>query len=138
MWSVGALLILLLAQNGAPPEYGRVCVASRADDPFRGQVIPPTGEVSSGGLRVRVDKRPSVAWPQRRSLEIGELNLGDRHLLAVLDAHGKPVESLWFRFSEFKSVHLCMAYDGYQGIGLQDDDRRTPWCKCKEQDREAR
>ena len=138
MWSVGALLILFFGQAGpAAPQYGTVCVASRADDPFRGQVIPPTGEVSSGGLRVRVDKRPSVDWPQRRSLEIGELDLNERHLLAVLDARGKPVESMWFRFSEFKNPNLCMAYDGYQGIDLKEDNRHTPWCKCKEQDREA-
>lgn len=143
MWSVGALLVFFLAQNRTPPQdsaaasYGTVCVASRADDPFRGQVIPPTGEVSSGGLRVRVDKRPSLAWPQRKSLEIGELDVSDRHLLAVLDAHGKPLESMWFRFSDYRSIHLCMAYDGYQGIGLQEDGRRTPWCKCKEQNRDS-
>ena len=137
MWSVGALLILFLARTGTAPEYGTVCIASRADDPFRGQIIPPRGEVSSGGLRVRIDREPPAEWPQRRSLEIGALDLKDRHLLAVLDVHGKPVESMWFRFSDFKTVHLCMAYDGYQGIGLQDDGRRTPWCRCKEQDREA-
>ncbi|HKW63274.1 MAG TPA: hypothetical protein VJN89_12065 [Candidatus Acidoferrum sp.] len=30
-----------------------------------------------------------------------------------------------------KSTDLCMTYDGYQGIGLQEATRRTPWCKCR-------
>lgn len=129
-------LVFLFSQAGAQeaakePASGTVCVASRAADPFRGQVIPPTGEVSSGGLRVRVNKRPSVPWPQRESLKIDKLDLSERHLLAVLDASGKPVESLWFRFSEYKSANLCMAYDGYQGVGLQETTRHTPWCKCR-------
>jgi hypothetical protein len=110
---------------------GSVCVAARAATPFRGQVIPPTGEVSSGGLRVKIDKRPVVPWPQRKSLKIEGLNLNERHLLAVIDSDGKSAESVWFRFSEYKSTDLCMAYDGYQGIGLQEATRRTPWCKCK-------
>src|SRR5277367_6494056 len=116
---IGLSVVLLFAGNGGPePETGRVCVASRAATPFRGQVIPPTGEVSSGGLQVKIDKRPAVAWPQRESLKIEGLDLKERHLLAVVDARGKAVESLWFRFADYSSVHLCMSYDGYQGIGL--------------------
>jgi len=65
--------------------------------------------------------------------EIQDLDLSERHLLAVLDAHGKPVESLWFRFSDYKSSQLCMSYDEYQGVQLGEDTRHTPWCKCKEQ-----
>jgi hypothetical protein len=135
IWIVVTILSLFSlggAQESAEsPQSGTVCVASRADDPFRGQVIPPAGEVSSGGLRVRVDKRSSAPWPQRQSLKIDGLDLREKHLLAVLDAHSKPVESLWFRFSDFKSANLCMSYDGYQGVGLQESTRHTPWCKCK-------
>jgi hypothetical protein len=78
-----------------------------------------------------IDKRAAVPWPQRQSLKIEALDLSERHLLAVIDSRGKSVESLWFRFWEYKSTDLCMAYDGYQGIGLQEATRRTPWCKCK-------
>jgi hypothetical protein len=132
IWSIGLTVILLLSQAtpAAPGGYGTVCVASRAVTPFRGQVIPPTGEVSSGGLRLKVDKRPSVPWPQRESIKIEGLDLNERHLLAVLDAHGKPIESFWFKFSEYGSADLCMSYDGYQGVGL-DKAKRCPWCKCK-------
>jgi hypothetical protein len=129
---IGLILALLLAQVAmAESGEGTVYVASRADDPFRGQVIPPTGEVDSNGLQVKVDKRPAVPWPQRKSLKIEGLDITERHLLAVVGAGGKPVESLWFRFSTYKSTNLCMSYDGYQGVDLKEDTRHTPWCKCK-------
>jgi hypothetical protein len=99
--------------------------------PFRGQVIPPTGEVRSGGLRVKVDKRPPVPWPQRESLKIEGLDLKERHLLAVVDAHGKTVGSLWFRFTDYNRIHLCISYDGYGGIGLVQDGKHCPRCRCK-------
>lgn len=123
---IGLTLVFLFSAGGeAEPESGTVCVASRAATPFRGQVVPPTGEVSSFGLQVKIDKRPAVPWPQRDSLKVEGLDIKERHLLAVVDSHGKPVESLWFRFMNYKSVHLCMSYDGYQGIGL-DDTRIAP------------
>jgi hypothetical protein len=129
--AIGLMFLLTLAASGAAdPETGTVCVAARALDPFRGQVIPPTGEVDSHGLQVKVDKRPSTPWPQRESLKIVGLDLKERHLLVVVDAHGKPIESLWFRFADYKSAHLCMSYDGYGGIGLDDDGKHRPWCKC--------
>ena len=129
---IGLIFFLIsAAPGGAEPETGSICVAARALDPFRGQVIPATGEVSSGGLQVKVDKRPAVPWPERESLKIEGLDLKERHLLAVVNAHGKSVESLWFRFADYKSRHLCMFYDGYQGIGLDEDGKRRPWCRCK-------
>jgi len=129
--SIGLIVVLLLSQPAtAEPESGTVCVASRAATPFRGQVIPPTGEVNSGGIQLRIDKRPAVPWPQRESLKIEGLDLNERHLLAVLDSKGKPMESFWFKFSHYKSIELFMSYDGYQGVGLQEA-KRSPWCKCK-------
>jgi hypothetical protein len=130
-WPIGFAIALLVASCAAQSGTGSVCVAARADDPFRGQVIPPTGEVDSHGLSVRVDKRSAVPWPQRKSLKFEDLDLSERHLLAVLDAHGKPVESFWFKFSNYKSADLCMSYDEYQGVDLKESSRHTPWCKCK-------
>src|SRR5258708_40352988 len=124
------LNFLFPADGGAEPKTGTVCVASRAATPFRGQVIPPTGEVNSGGLQVKIDKRPAVPWPQRESLKIEGLDLKERHLLAVVDAGGRSLQSVWFRFTNYNSIRLCMSYDGYQGIGL-DDDKNCPWCNCK-------
>jgi len=130
--AIGLMFLLTFAPFGVTEQVtGTVCVAARALDPFRGQVIPETGEVSSGGLQVKIDKRTAVPWPQRESLQIEGLDLKERHLLVVINAHGKPVESLWFRFADYKSRHLCMSYDGYGGIGLNEDSKRLPWCRCK-------
>lgn len=125
---VSTLFVLFSHAAVAEEPSGSVCVASRTDDPW--WKTPPPQATSSGGLRLRVDKRTAVPWPQKESLKIEGLDLHDRHLLGVLDANGKPIESLWFRFSTYKSTDLCMTYDGYQGVGLQDKTRRTPWCKC--------
>jgi hypothetical protein len=54
-----------------------------------------------------------------------------RHLLGVLQSNGKSIESFWFKFADYESADLCMSYDGYQGVGLQEATRHTPWCKCK-------
>ena len=94
-----AVILVFTASGSAEPETGTICVAANADDPFRGQLIPSTGEVSSNGLQVKVDKRPAIVWPQRESLKIDGLDLKERHLLAVVDRHGKPIESVWFRFT---------------------------------------
>jgi hypothetical protein len=55
VWRPGLALLLLCYAGFAQSGSGTVCVASRADDPFRGQVIPPTGEVNSNGLPVGID-----------------------------------------------------------------------------------
>ena len=125
------LVLLVSGLTCAQQGSGSVCIASRADDPFWKEPIPRNGEIDSHGLRVKIDKRPAIAWPQKKSLEIDTLEAGGRHLLVILDSGGKAIESVWFRFSEYKSTDLCMSYDGYQGMQLHGDTRRTPWCKCK-------
>lgn len=110
---------------------GSVCVAARVDDPFwKEPPMLPNGQINSHGLRVKVDKRPAVAWPDRKSLKIDGLLTSESHVVAVLGPNGKPIESVRFKFPEHKSTTLCLNYDGYQGIGLQEATRRTPWCKC--------
>jgi hypothetical protein len=126
-----SLVLLIPHFTWAQQSTGSVCVASRADDPFWKEPIPSSGEINSHGLRVKIDRRPAMAWPQKKSLKIDALEADERHLLVVLDSGGKAIESVWFRFSEYKSTDLCMSYDGYQGVQLHEDTRRTPWCKCK-------
>ena len=130
--SIAMGLMLLLPISGQGQEdAGTICVAPRALTPFRGQVVPATGKVSSGGMQVKIDKRAAVPWPQRESLKIEGLDLKERHLLMVVTADGKPVESLWFRFTSYHSSRLCTFYDGYGGIDLRDDGKKCPWCRCK-------
>jgi hypothetical protein len=126
-------LVLLGSISGAAQRVtGSVCVVARIDDPFwKEPATLPNGEVNSHGLKIRVDTRPAEKWPQRKSLKIEGLDTSEQHLLVVLDSSGKPIESAHFKFSEYKSSDLCMTYDGYQGIGLQEVSRRTSWCKCR-------
>jgi hypothetical protein len=128
------LLTLILSIShlvAAQQITGSVCVPARADDPFwKEPATLPDGQINSHGLRVKIDKRPATAWPNRKSLKIDELDTNERHILVVLSSDGKPIESVRFRFSDYKSTELCMTYDGYQGLGLQETTRRTPWCKC--------
>jgi len=126
------LVLLFLISGAAQQGTGSVCVAARIDDPFwKEPATLPNGQINSHGLKVRVDTRPVEEWPQRKSLKIDGLDTSERHLLVVVDPSGKPIESVRFKFSDYKSTELCMAYDGYQGIGLQEATRRTPWCKCR-------
>jgi hypothetical protein len=80
-------------------------------------------------LKLRIDKRPAVLWPHKEDLKLENLDLSERHLV-VLTSDRKPIESFWFRFSEFNSAELCMKFDGYQGVQLADA-RSSRWCKCK-------
>jgi hypothetical protein len=106
-------------------------VPARVDDPFwKEPATLPDGQINSHGLKVRIDKRPAVTWPDRKGLKIEGLQSDERHTLVVLSSDGKPIESVKFKFSEYKSVELCMTYDGYQGIGLKEVTRKTPWCNC--------
>jgi hypothetical protein len=128
------LLALVLTASSialAQQSTGSVCVAARADDPFwKEPRTLPNGQLNTHDLRFRVDKQPSMPWPDRKSLKIEDLDMTVPHVLAVLESNGKPIESVRFKFSEYKSTNLCMFYDGYQGIGLDDATRHTPWCKC--------
>ena len=130
MFLAGLALASPLVSFGTAQEAkGSVCVASRADDPWWN--VPSPEATDTRGFKVRIDKRPAVAWPAKQGLNLDDLELEGRHLLVVIDGNGKPVESVRFRFSDYRSDHLCMTYDGYQGMQLQEATRHTPWCKCR-------
>ena len=129
MSPVATLLVCLFpACLAAQAAKGSVCVASRADDPWW-KVAPPEA-LDTRGFRVRIDKRPAAPWPGSKGLPLDDLDLDQRHLIVALDRSGKAVESVWFRFSNYKTTNLCMNYDGYQGMQLREQTRHTPWCKC--------
>jgi hypothetical protein len=129
--SFAAVLMLSMSMYAGSQQPGTVCIASRVDDPFwKEEPRLSNGKVNTHGLRFRIDKQPSAEWPVSKGLEISGLDTSERHLFVVLDDTGRPIESLRFSFSTYESKRLCLTYDGYQGIGLLDLTRRTPWCKC--------
>jgi len=78
---------------------------------------------------LKIDKQQAISWPHKESLKIEGLEFKKRHLV-VLTSDGKRIESFWFKFADFKSADLCVAYDGYQGVQLREA-KSSPWCKCK-------
>src|SRR5205814_4437771 len=121
-------LVLLVSISGAARRGpGSVCVAARIDDPFwKEPATLPNGEINSHGLKIRVDRRPVEEWPQRKSFKIDGLDISERHLLVVLDSSAKPIESVRLKLAVYQSTDLCMTYDGYEAIDLQEATRRTP------------
>src|SRR5258708_27475991 len=119
--------LLVTPLCSAQQQRGTVCIAPNcAERPSR---ISPGGDYNPATLSVRIDKGQWVLWPHKESVKISDLALGERHLVAVV-SDGKRIQSFWFRFSSYKSGELCVSFDGYQGVQLQET-RYSPWCKCK-------
>jgi hypothetical protein len=118
-----AICPLLLSE----PRFGTVCVAPNSAK--RPTTISPGGEYNPKTLSLKIDRGRLLLWPHSESVLIGNLDLDQRHLV-TLTSDGKIVQSFWFRFSEYKSNDLCVAFDGYQGVQLQER-QRSSWCKCK-------
>ena len=108
-------------------EFGTICVLPNSPEPPTR--ISPGGAYNPATLTLRIDKREPILWPHKKPIRIENLNLGGRHLV-VLTSDGKRIQSLWFRFSDYKDVKLCVSFDGYQGVQLggKPDAR---WCNCK-------
>jgi hypothetical protein len=106
---------------------GTVCVAPNpAEPPAR---ISPGGEYDPKTLSVKIDSGRLLLWPHAEGVLIANLDLDRRHLV-TLTSRGKIIQSFWFRFSEYRSNDLCVSFDGYQGVQLQDR-KQARWCKCK-------
>lgn len=93
----------------------------------RPERISDGGEYNPATLTVNVDKREPILWPHKQALAIENVDVKERHLL-VLTSDGKRIQSLYFRFSEYKDTTLCLSFDGYQGVQLADKYSGL-WCK---------
>jgi hypothetical protein len=115
------------AANSAPSSQpsGTVCVLPNSSE--RPTRISPGGDFNPATLTVRIDKRPPVPWPHKQAIRIENLPVNERHLV-VLASDGKRIQSFWFRFSRFEDSRLCLSFDGYQGVDLED--KSALWCKC--------
>jgi hypothetical protein len=121
-----SVLAMCPALSGQP-QRGTVCVAPNSSKPP--ERFSPGGDYNPATLSLKIDNGRLILWPHKESVIIGDLDLQQRHLV-VLTSDGKRIQSFWFRFSEYKSRDLCVSFDGYQGVQLQER-KRSPWCKCK-------
>ncbi len=108
-------------------EHGTICILPNSPDPPTR--ISPGGMYNPATLALSIDKGKPILWPHKRSVEIENLTLNERHLI-VLTSDGKRIQSFWFRFSA-KNPRLCLSFDGYQGVQL-GDPQNALWCKCKQ------
>jgi hypothetical protein len=115
-----ALLIglAMCALVSGQPKTGTVCVAPNSAEPATR--ISPGGEYNPGTLSLKIDGGRLLLWPHKQSAVIRSLDLNRRHLV-TLTSDGKTIKSFWFRFSEYKSSDLCVSFDGYQGVQLQEE-----------------
>jgi hypothetical protein len=124
-----ALFVSLLLCLTLPAETksGTICVIPNSEKPP--ERISPGGQYNPATLMLKVDERPAIHWPHKEVFKIEGIDLKGRHLVVLL-SDGKRIQSFWFRFTEFKSAdHLCISFDGYEGVNLQPAD--PPYCRCK-------
>jgi hypothetical protein len=108
-------------------EAGTVCVLPNSPDPPTR--FSPGGEYNPATLTLSIDKGKPIPWPHKHSVKIETLVLNKRHLV-VLTSDRQRIQSFWFRFSDFKDVKVCMAFDGYQGVQLESKVTSF-WCRCR-------
>ena len=121
------VVLLVCPAVVAQSQRGTLCVAPNSPEPPTR--VSPAQSYNPATLTFKIDKRPPVPWPHKESVKIDDLDVNERHLV-VLVSDGKTIQSFWFRFSEHKATDLCISFDGYQGVQL-DDRKSSPWCKCK-------
>lgn len=79
---------------------------------------------------VKIDKEEARPWPRQGSILIDGLNIGIQHRI-VLYSDNKPIQSFWFRFSQYATDHLQVSFDGYQGVQIHSRKTSQP-CVTKE------
>jgi hypothetical protein len=106
---------------------GSVCVAPALFDPKNAST--PGLYCKAEKFSLKVDGQV-MTWPTKESIQLAVLDLNARHRVVVLCDH-KPQQSFTFRFSEYKTEHLCLFLnDLYRTVQLSEA-KRAPWCKCK-------
>ncbi len=124
--------VLLLAALLCPailsePARGTICVLAQPDH-FPDGIVMGALDYNPATLKLRIDKQNAISWPHKENLKISDLNPEERHLLTII-SNGKPIQSVWFRFSEFETPVICLHFDGYGAI--QMENIKHSLCKCK-------
>jgi hypothetical protein len=90
--------------------------------------VGPGKYCEASKLSIRIDDADTIQWPRKQRIEVKGLALNRSHLVAAR-CTGKPLQAARFRFSDFKSTHVCVSFDVYGGIYLFD--YTTPGWGCK-------
>ena len=130
---VAAVALVILAfigsslpQQNLKQEYGSLTIFTVPDT--WSKYIGPGKYCESSKLSTRIDDGDTVQWPRKQRVQVKDFALDRSHLVTALCA-GKPLQAARFRFSDFKSTHVCVSYDVYGGIYLFDYTTRGWGCK---------
>jgi hypothetical protein len=122
------LVVLLLgppvsAQSG----WGSVQIVRAFENPLF--YFAPGSSCDSANLSVKIDARRPTAWPTKRNIKIGKLDVTVTHQVVVSCA-GKPQQSFKFRFSDFKTNELCLFISHFYKTIQLCESKGNPSCKC--------
>jgi hypothetical protein len=115
-----------LPQQNLKQEYGSLTIFTVPDS--WSKYVGPGKYCESSKLSIRIDNGDTVQWPRKQQIQVTDLALDRSHLVTARCA-GKPLQAARFRFSDFKSSHVCVSYDVYGGIYLFDYTMRGWGCK---------
>ncbi len=85
------------------PARGAICVLAQPDHLPAGTLMGSV-QYNPATLKLRIDKQNAISWPHKENLKINDLGPEERHLLTIM-SDGKPVQSVWFRFTS--DLDLC-------------------------------
>ena len=121
-----ALIRSSLPQQNLKQEDGSLTIFTVPDT--WSKYIGPGKYCEASKLSMRIDDGDTVQWPRKQRIQVNDLALDRSHLVTARCA-GKPLQAARFRFSDFKSTHVCVSYDVYGGIYLFDYTTRGWGCK---------
>ena len=126
-----AILIatLLCPASFSQSERGSVCVAPISED-WQPTAATPDLVCDSKQFSLKIDAQKAFSWPKKDSVKIDGLDFGTRHRVVVY-CDGKPQQSFTFRFSEFKTMKLCLFLNDLYKTAQLWEPKQAPWCKCK-------
>ena len=113
-------------QQSLKQEYGSLTIFTVPDS--WSKYVGPGKYCEASKLSVRIDNGDTFRWPRKERVQVDDLALGQSHLVTARCA-GKPLQAVKFRFSGFKSTHVCVSYDVYGGIYIFDYRTRGWGCK---------
>src|SRR6266542_1562594 len=115
-----------LPQQNLKQERGSLTIFTVPDT--WSKYIGPGKYCESSKLSTRIDDGDTVQWPRKQRVQVKDLALDRPHLVTSRGA-ARPLQATRFRFSYFKSTHVCVSYDVYGGIYLFDSTTRGWGCK---------
>jgi hypothetical protein len=120
------LVALLCPAILSEPARDTICVLAQPNH-FPDGIVMGMLYYNPATLKLRIDKQEAISWPHKQNLKISDLDAEGRHLLTII-SDGKPIQSVWFRFAEFETPVICLHFDSYGAI--QMENIKHSLCKC--------